>query len=376
MCVVFMSRRPGTQLLSEPTRTTAAIDPDALLARLGGVAPADFDVDLAALRLPRDLDERFWRDAAQRDSSTADRLRWRYARHLTPPLVVSTTLGRTRYGRPIWPLDVDTDGSVEPAALDDPAAGVWDVLIDLHERRSPNQYGASDGLVAGWNAIAPWHPELVAAHLMPLLAHAVANDNAGNPAPRSAAVLDAPTGTLGPVGHLGLVLALQGGSATTRTPAADTWFAAASDGRLDPALFGEAITLVHEAGELKLNRVVQTVAMTVADPVVAARTLLALTFAAPKLVEAKARHVHLLLDLAADLAARVGTHGVPPSLLADAPRGSSSLAVSRRRLASSRSMGPEGRDAAAGALEALLGRLQCARPGVAGGQRVSRSPAS
>jgi hypothetical protein len=55
---------------------------------------------------------------------------------------------------------------------------------------------------------------------------------------------------------------------------------------------------------------------------VAAPTLLALPSAAPKLVDAKARHLHLLLELAADLAARVGTAGVPASLLSDAPHGS------------------------------------------------------
>ena len=254
---------------------------------------------------------------------------------------------------------MDTDGSTEPAALDDPASGVWDALLDVQRRRVVDTYSRRflDTWVHGWNVIAPWHSDLIAAHLLPILRHGMENDNTSNPAPRAAAELDAPTGTLGPVGHVGLVLALQGGVATTRTPAADVWFAAASDGRLDPTLLGDAMTLLHGGGLLKLNRVIENVAPTVEHPVVAARTLLALTSAAPKLVEAKARHLHLLFELAADLAARVGTAGVPASLLSDASRGSSALPVARRRLAAARSSGPEGADAAVTGIEALLDRL-------------------
>jgi hypothetical protein len=360
-CAALIHDRPGTRLLSEPTHTTAAIDPETLLSRLHGV-PHDhpeLDVELAALRLPRGLDEAFWQDAEERDRATATRLRRHYRRQVPPALVVSTDVGRDEWGRPFARVEVDTDRSCAPVALDDPASGVWDALLDVQRRRVARTHfrGYSDTWVHGWNAIAPWHCDLIAAHLLPILRHGIDNDNTSNPAPRSAAELDAPTGTLGPVGHVGLVLALQGGTATTRTPAADVWFAVASDGRLDPTLAGEAITLLHRGGQLKLNRVIESVAPTVAKPVVAARTLLALTSAAPKLVDAKARHLHLLFELAADLAARVGTTGVPASLLSDMPGGSSALQVARRRLAAAQSSGPEGPNAAAGELEALLDGL-------------------
>lgn len=359
-CAALIRDQPGTQLLCEPTHTSAAIAPEVLLTRLRSSASehAELDIELAALRLPRGLDETFWLDAQQRDRHTAARLRRHYRRQILPALTVSTRVGRDEYNRPFARVEVNTDPSAQ-LALDDPASGLWDALLDVQRRRGPGTIGRgfADTWVHGWNAIAPWHSDLVAAHLVPVLRHGVETDNTSNPAPRSAAELDSPTGTLGPVGHIGLILALQGGSAETRTPAADVWLAAASDGRLDPALVSDAMTLLHAGGQLKLNRVIESVAPTVAAPVAAARTLLALTAAAPRLVDSKAPHLHLLFELAAELAARVGSAGVPEVLLSDPPRGSTALAVARRRLASAQPVGPEGRESAASALEALLDRL-------------------
>ncbi len=359
-CTVLIEDRPGTQLLCEPTHTTGAIDPEVMLTRLHGVRQdhPELDVELAALRLPRGLDEAFWQDAEQRDHVTATRL-WRHVRQqVLPALTMSTDSGRDQWGRPFARVEVDTDAVREPVAADGPAAGVWDALLNVGLRVADTYpHHTPDMWVHGWNALAPWHSDLVAAHLVPILRHAMENDNTSNPAPRAAAELAAPTGTLGPVGHVGLVLALAGGTATTRTPAADVWFAVASDGRLDPALAADAMTLLHNGGQLKLNRVIESIAPTVADPVVAARTLLALTATAPSLLAGKARHLHLLFELAAELAARVGTAGVPASLLSDAPPGSSALAAARRRLAAARPSGPEGSQAATGGLAVLLDRL-------------------
>jgi hypothetical protein len=118
------------------------------------------------------------------------------------------------------------------------------------------------------------------------------------------------------------------------------------------------LVLLQGGDQLRLNRLVESVGPTTADPVVAARSLASLTRAAPELVGATARHLHLLFELAAELAARIGPAAVPESLRADVPSSSSStLTVARRRLAGIASQGPERYDAAIAALQTLLDRL-------------------
>lgn len=361
-CTRLMARTPGAVLVAEPTHASGAIDPAILLDRVRRLRSNHpwIDLELAALRLPRGLDAEYWNEVCARNEHAGRSLRGYYDRQQLPPLMPAVGLP----DHPTW-----TVGRSRPVALaetpgEERDPGIWWALTDLDAmfEYRPHRYDSHglstyDAFAWDWTSIAPWHHELIAAHLLIPLSRALMPGN--NAAPRSPLALDSATGTLGPVGHLALVLALQGASATTRTPAADTWLAAAGDGRLQPGLVADAMLLLHEGGLLQLNRIIDAIRPTVAEPAAGYRTLEALTSAAPGLLAGKARHLHLLFELAAELAARFGCDCVPSTLRAGGEtRSTSALAVARRRLAQITSDAPERPAAAVAAIEAWISRLE------------------
>ena len=204
---------------------------------------APLDVELAALRLPRDLDEGFWRSARAASAPVADRLWQHYAEQRQPVLapVIGVPSGTYLYqrdrGRPIALAEI-ADGIPH---TDRP--GVWSVLTNLHDAigRFEQLMGTFgffeyDQQAAMWSMIAPWHHELLSAHVLMPLARVLQAGNSA--APSAATVIDSPTGAFGPIAHLALVVALQAGAAETRAVAAEAWLATAGDGRLQPAPAG------------------------------------------------------------------------------------------------------------------------------------------
>jgi len=355
----LMSRRPGTQLVSEPTDAGGTVDPGVLLTRLAGVDELHphVDLELAALRLPRGLGPEYWEDAAGRNRFAGGWLRTYYLGQVEPPL-------RALVGTPVFRMGTRLGDGPRRAALavarpGTRAPGVWWAVSDLDgifefrpHRFGPERDPAADATIAFWPSFAPWHPELIAAHL--LLPLTTAQQRGAPAVPAAAAALDAPTGELGPIGHLALVQALQAARAPTRLAAAGTWRAAALDGRLDPGRAVAALVLLQDGGLLRLARVVAALRPAVDEPVVGYRTLQVLTAAAGPLFEARTPQLHLLLGLAEQLAARFG---IDPAL-EEVRRAADPRKNLARHRAALPAAGPELEPAALAALAAALDRVE------------------
>jgi hypothetical protein len=377
-CTRLISTGVGLQLLSEPSHLSGAVEPELLLRRLreyrpgaaGRPAPTvQLDVELAALRLPRGLGDDFWREARAGWAPVAERLRRHYAEQRQPVLrpVVGVPPGRHRLrdqGRPVALAELtELAGDVPDAS----PSGIWAVLTDLHDvlGRFEQIMGAFgffeyDQQAAMWSMIAPWHHELLSAHLLMPLARAV---QAGNSAvPPAVTLLDSPTGAFGPIAHVALVAALQGDAPQTRDVAADAWLATAGDGRLQPRRLAEALMLLARGGALRLDQVVRTVRPTTYEPITGYRALQALVAALPELLTIRPPGLVEALELAAELAARYGSDLIPAELAAElrqlaAGDADPGLVSAAGRLTE---LGPDAPDrplAVEAALEGLLGRL-------------------
>jgi len=356
--------RPGRPLLAEPTHASGAIDPEALLERLALIEPSPdgypLDLELAALRLPRGLPRAFWEEAARRNQPVAHELRGHYAAQVEPPL-------RAGVGVPAHRLGFRLGEGPHRAALASARPGhrppgIWWALTDLDDvfatrphRWGPDGVGTVDAAAPHWPYLAPWHPELVAAHL--LLPLAMAQLPGGIAAPGAAAAIDAPAGgLLGPVGHLALVQALQGVRAATRLAAAGTWRTAVLDGRLDPGPAVAAMLLLHGGGLLRPARIVGALRPVVADPVVGYCTLQVLTAAMAPLHAERAPQLHLLLGLAEELATRFGADPA----FEEVRRAADPVRRPGRHRTNLPPVGPERRPAALTALDRALTRFEAA----------------
>lgn len=374
-CTRLISTGTGRQLLAEPTHLSGAVEAEMLLRRLRTIgadtsgrlaSPGQLDVELAALRLPRGLGDDFWREARAGCAPVAERLRRHYAEQRQPALrpVVGVPSGsylqRDR-GKPVVLAELADDVT---GAL---PSGIWSVLTDLHDaigrfERIMGAFGffEYDQQAELWSMIAPWHHELLSAHLlMPLARGMQAGTTA---APSTATVLDSPTGAFGPVAHLALVVALQGDAPQARDIAADAWLAIAGDGRLQPRRLAEVLVLLARGEALKLDRVVQTVRPTTYEPITGYRALQALVAALPELLAIRPAGLLDALELVAELAGRYGSELIPAELAAELSRladgdADPELLTAARRLTE---LGPDAPDrplAVEAALEGLLGRL-------------------
>jgi hypothetical protein len=383
-CTRLISTGVGRQLLSEPSHLSGAVEPELLLRRLRGyddgaagrlASAVQLDVELAALRLPRGLGEGFWREARAGCAPVAGRLRHHYAEQREPALrpVVGVPPGHHRQrdrGRPVVLAELADDVADASPADDAPDAspsGIWAVLTDLHDviGRFEQIMGAFgffeyDQQAATWSMIAPWHHELLSAHLLMPLARAVQAGNSA--APVVATLLDSPTGAFGPIAHVALVAALQGDAPQTRDIAADAWLATAGDGRLQPGRLAEALVLLARGQALRLDRVVRTVRPTTYEPITGYRALQALVAALPELLASQPPGLIEALELAAELAGRYGIDLIPAELAAEfrqlaAGDADPGLVSAAGRLTELGLDAPDRPLAVEAALEGLLGRL-------------------
>jgi len=363
-CTELLVRAPGRPLLAEPTHASGAVDPDALLERLAHLpaSPADRprDLELAALRLPRGLPGGFWEEAARRNAVAARELETRYAAQVEPPLRAGVGVPAHRLGFRLG--DGPRRAALASARPGHRPPGIWWALTDLDDvfsarphRWGPDGVGTVDVSAPHWPYLAPWHPELVAAHL--LLPLAMAQQPGGIAAPGAAAAIDAPAGgLLGPVGHLALVQGLQGVRAATRLAAAGTWRTAVLDGRLDPGPAVAAMLLLHSGGLLRPARIVGALRPIARDPVVGYCTLQVLNAAVAPLFDQRAPQLYLLLGFAEELATRFGAdpafeevrHAADPRRLPG------------RHRTNLPAVGPERRVAALTALDRALSRFEAA----------------
>jgi hypothetical protein len=372
-CVRIINTRRRVELLAEPAFDRGGVDPEDLLRRLstwsqGAPArdPEPLDVEAAVLRLPPGLEEDFWRDwtrlvphiaASARDSYSVARR----------PVPLGVVIGLPHGYRPLrgwrWKLHV-LARVTESGAPANRGSRSWQLLTALTDPlrdhvklAGSNWYNTHYApIVAGWPLLAPWQPELVAAHLLRPLSDGLEP----GPSAATAAVLALAHRdfVLGPIGHVALVAGLASAEADTRIAAAHVLTEAANDGRLRPQLAAEALVVGVGGGVFKLTRVASALQHTSRSALAAYRTIEIVFDAADQLVRIRPPNLHLLFDLAARFGAVVGRPALPSSIGEVAARkGSSQLLVTARRVREVDSVAaPQHEDVIVESVEAFLQR--------------------
>jgi hypothetical protein len=357
----------AAELLAEPEYDRGVVSPRRLLARLAtwhrahpSREPLRYDLEAALLRLTPETDEAFWAEWALLDPDTAARARRMHTEAQQPV--------------PLRPVTGRSDGSGGPTHVlaraeghrSSPESASWAALTALTRPFADHyqMYGERwriaryDPFVAGWPLLAPWQPELIAAYLLRPLSDGLAPHR--SPALTAVSCLAHPGHVLGPVGHLAIMTGLASAAADTRIAAAGVWAQASVDGRLDPQLAADAIVTGTAGRAFKLNRIADGLRHAASQPITAYRTVEAICRSAPALIEAGEPNRHLLLALAADLAAAVGAPGLPAALTAlGGRRGQSRGAVAAALLAEAAAgPAPDHPEAVAQSLAALVSRAE------------------
>jgi hypothetical protein len=351
----------ATELLSEPTHDRGAVAADALIERgrrnyagLLGSGPKAYDLETAALRLsPADAETVITR-APRRVQQPLAKLLREVPVEISPEIVSSTP-------------DNPWMGMVRAVVLARIApwngrSTVLGVLTNLSDPGSTYFRFAAEGefetgygsAIKTWPLIAPWLPELTAAHLLRPLSRALSTGK-HDWGPAATACLLHPDTALGSIGHLALAMACVGAEGDTRTAAADIFAAASKDGRLQPGLMATAwLDLAHH-GAFQAKRLESTLRAISALPASALRMAQTFQLALSPLIAAGVRDLHGLVRLASDVGT---TSGVFPDGLGDA-KGGTELAGALRALTEARSSNSAGPKAAGRELlEGLLVRVE------------------
>jgi hypothetical protein len=358
------------ELLAAPEYERGAISQQRLLERLAawygarpGQAPARYDLEAAMLRLDADADEALWAEWALLDRRTAARARRMHAEGQRP-VALHPVIGLpvSRYGSGGF---THVLAGAEPAGSAAESAS-WAALTDLSRplgdyfrvHGEPWEIRRYDEFVAGWPLLAPWQPELIAAHLLRPVSEGLKSRQPS--ATTAVGCLAHPDHALGPVGHLALVAGLASAGADTRIAAAGVWCQASLDGRLDPRLAADAIVTGTAGEAFKLNRIADGLRHAAVQPVSAYRVVEAVCGCAPALIQAREPNLHMLLGLAAELAASVGAPDLPAPLTALGGRRSRSRSAVGAALLAEAAAGsaPDHPAAVAQSLAAVVGRAE------------------
>ena len=357
----------AAELLAEPQYDRGVVSARRLLDRLAawyrahpGRVPLRYDLEAALLRLTPEADEAFWAEWALLDRDTAARAR-RMHTEAQQPVALSPVTGRS--GGSGGPIPVLARAEAQRSS---PESASWAALTALTRPFADHyqMYGERwriaryDPFVAGWPLLAPWQPELVSAYLLRPLSDGLAPHR--SPALTAVSCLAHPGHALGPVGHLAIMTGLASAAADTRIAAAGVWAQASLDGRLDPQLAADAIITGTSGETFKLSRIADGLRHAAAQPLAAYRVVEAICLCAPALIEGGEPNRHLLLSLAADLAATVGAPGLPAPLTALARRPSRNRAAAAAALLAEAAVGPapDHPEAVAQSLAALVSRAE------------------
>ncbi len=343
----------GTQarLLAEPEFADGTISHRTLLDRVARTTPLSprcrYDLEAALLRLAPGADDAFWAQWTGIDPGSADTARRAY-RETLPTLTFELIADG-----PNWPTAAAREALADPAGPG-PASHSWRLLAKLtspalaehgrHGQAARMGYRVRwDEIVAAWPLLAPHQPELIAAHLLRPLSDGL---EPGRSAATVAVNCLAPAGRpFGRVGHFALVTGLASAEPDTRVTAASAWTRVVQDGRLDPVLAADAITLGVTRLAYKINRIAEALQYAAADRSAARAVADAAMLAAAGLLPSKPTGLHLLLELAgravatsasgrAGPAAAQASAAMPPALAELAgSRERTKLAESARRLA-------------------------------------------
>lgn len=329
----------ATELLSEPTHERGAVATDALIERaqrnyaglLASNAPT-YDLEVAALRLrpadaetvvtraPRRLQQPFAKllremtadISAEIVNSTPDNP-WMGMVRAVVLARVSPTNGRSTV------LSVMTN-------LSDPGRTYFRFAA---EGEFETAYGSA---IKTWPLIAPWLPELTAAHLLRPLSRALSTGK-HDWGPAATTCLLHPDTPLGSIGHLALAMACVGAEGDTRTAAADVFAAAAKDSRLQPGLMATAWLELARHRAFQTKRLESTLKAVSTLPASGLRMAQTFQLALGPLMAAGVRDLHGLVRLSSDVGA---ISGVFPDDLGSA-KGGTEMAAALRALAEARS---------------------------------------
>ncbi len=351
-CTLVADGRP-VRLLAEPEFGTGAIGPGRLLDRLRSWTGRDlprYDLETALLRLMPGADDAFWSAWSAAHPASLPAARHAYRQGHTP-LGFEPQIGPP--SRPWW-RDSPAEAPVVVARILLPpvdagrgtgAAGshCWALLTaldrplrDFYRGYGERRYiGASyQALAAGWPLLCPWQPELAAAHLLrPLSEGLRPGPTWAGTAAAAAGGLSASGHPLGEIGHLALLTGLASAEPYVRIAAAEVWAKAALDGGLDPRMAADAIVMGVTGRAFKLNRVAEALEYASHEQA-AGQQIVAMTFAAAdRLIPARPAGLHLLLELAARIAASAGAPE-PPAAIAQlaAGRSTTRLAAAARKI--------------------------------------------
>ena len=358
-CTQVIARGVGAELLASPSHISGGISADELRRRLARDNHNGYnavDTEVAALRLERGLDATFWDELAETDHGYSNALQRFYQQQAVPVLtpVVGVPAGLYPMFSNEKPVIV---ASCSPAQGD---PGVWRVLNDLADPLADHpwltsNYERIDGIVLMWSSIAPWHRDLVCAHLLRPLSKAMYPGlNGGRGALEC---LGEPFSEFGPIAHLAMTVGLMGLSGDVRTMASDVFAEAATDGRLEPQQAAEALCVLADGGLLKMRRLIDALTGPAQLAVVGYRLAQVFALAAPGLIERGVRDLHLMLEMWTELVVRFGVDLVPDDIRSVASRkGAGRLVTEARRLTALTSTGPERTIAAVQAAAGLLRR--------------------
>ncbi|MFI1716736.1 DUF6493 family protein [Streptomyces litmocidini] len=335
-------------LLATPTWSTGAIEPRVLVERLreyrdAGVEPAPTDLAQALVRVAR-ADPSAGR-AAEEAAALGTPAGRRLAARLRGEGIVGATvrfLPRDEDGAPQrwWPSDrLVVDLGEHPAVRAEfPPAFRWlGGAPEAAPRRCPHRVEGR----AEWATVLPADRELLAACLLPTLAHRVEGDARGAAEPLTALVE-----ADGPVGRavlLALAFGLGRVDADDRLRAVDGVLVLAARGELNARRLGAELAWLVAEGSVKPNRLADAARTAAATG--AYRTVWTVLEAMLPEVLAPARPVRGLgevLAVAADCVERCGARGEVAGLDALASgRGSSQLVVQAGRLLSALRQGAD-----------------------------------
>ncbi|MFF1904497.1 DUF6493 family protein [Kitasatospora sp. NPDC058218] len=254
---------PVPLLLATPTTGDGAIDPAVLVERLtayrtAGAHPWPGDLAQALLRVaPHALPAVRAAAAGLGCDLPPDTAPPTPRRFHTQPLELPERVGIQGRALPTVPRIAPLAVSAAPAP-----EGITGLLHSLPDPTETSRFmgvpGMSPAELAQLAWLAPWHPDAVAAHGVP-----VAVEQADTAGPRTNPLLprlaEVP-GELGPVSHLLLAYGLSATRAENRTAALDFLLTATARGRLRPELLGEWLAALWRLSVAKPNRVLPALA--------------------------------------------------------------------------------------------------------------------
>lgn len=340
-----LDREPMPCLLAAPTEISGLIDPSALVARMlryeaAGRAPWPLDFEQALLRLPPDADHDAL-TAARRLASPAGRI---LARHLEsgtrllpvaeavappdsdpPPARRKRTVLRAVFRNPA--------GTVRGMRRSEAAgSGLLTQLLRESTERAPSRRPWDEDAIEHWPAIAPGAPDLIAAHLLRVLAPfpGYCNSFAAQVLP----ILAASPGPFGAATFAALAPGLAIGWDTARAPSVEAAAILAARGLLDPAqLAVQLVARLDKQGLALANVSISLREIARAGAYEQVWATLAVMLPTVLANEDHVRQAVDLLALTSECAVRLGARGTFPELDAIVKGGGRTrAAIEARRL--------------------------------------------